>query len=108
MALVSLSFSRCLRALNSSPAGQHSAEGEDRGDGGDIQWLAAPPSYSTIQGGLAETRNNLFSHYVDMEFVDETSTVPDSQSLPRYGHVMSEAQLRLFFNVNPAPEGSSP
>lgn len=42
-----------------------------------------------------------------MEFVDETSLVPDSQSLPKHGHVMSEAQLRTFFKVNPAIEGSS-
>lgn len=66
-----------------------------------------PPSYPVIQGGLAETPNNLFSHYVDMEFVDETILTPDSQSLPKYGHVMSEAQLRSFFKVSPAPVDSS-
>jgi len=85
---------------------QHRAE--DREGEGDIHWLAPPPSYPVIKGDLAETLNNLFSHYVDMEFVDEASIVPDSQSLPKYGYVMSEAQLRLFFRVSPAPESPYP
>jgi len=84
-------------------------QGEDKvGEGGILQWLVPPPSYPVIQGGLAGTPNNLFSHYVDMGLVDETSTVPDSQSFPKYGHVMSEAQLRSFFKVNPAPKGAGP
>lgn len=108
MVLVSLNLRSYFWVTGWHPNGQHGIEGEDRTGGSDIQWLAPPPSYPVIQGGLAETSNNLFSHYVDMELVDEASIVPDSQSLPKYGHVMSEAQLRSFFKVNPAPEGSSP
>jgi len=111
MILVSLIFLSFTGWLNGTPnvsAGQRRAQGEDPEGEGEIRWLAPPPSYSLIQGGLAGTPNNLFSHYVDMELVDETSIVPDSQSLPKYGHVMSEAQLRSFFKVDPAPEGSSP
>jgi hypothetical protein len=95
-------------ALPVVSVGQHGAKSEDREGEGNVQWIVPPPSHPVIQGGLAETPNTLFSHYVDMELVDETSIVLSPQLLPKYGHVMSEAQLRSFFRVHPAPKGSNP